>query len=94
MHVADTGVGISEDHLDRIFDPFWQVEQKATRRVGGTGLGLTVTRRLARLLGGDVTVESAPSEGTVFTATVPGVIPIAATLADTAAESPRSVARA
>lgn len=94
VRVADTGVGIAEDHIDRIFEPFWQVEQKATRRVGGTGLGLTVTRRLARLLGGDVTVESAPNEGTVFTATVPGVIPIAATLAETAAESPRSAVRA
>lgn len=75
VRVADTGVGISADHKDRIFEPFWQVEQKATRRVGGTGLGLTVTRRLARLLGGDVTVESAAGEGAVFTARMPGIMP-------------------
>jgi signal transduction histidine kinase len=78
--VADTGVGISPDHADKIFEPFWQVEQKATRRVGGTGLGLTVTRRLARLLGGDVTVESAPGEGAVFTMRLPGVLPAAANM--------------
>lgn len=71
--VHDTGIGIAADHLDQVFDPFWQVEQKATRRAGGTGLGLTVTRRLARLLGGDVSVESTVGEGTTFTITIPGL---------------------
>ena len=61
--ISDTGIGIEPDHLDRIFDPFWQVEQKATRRAGGTGLGLSVSRRLARLLGGDVLVTSEPGRG-------------------------------
>jgi signal transduction histidine kinase len=75
VRVADTGVGIAADHAERIFEPFWQVEQKATRRVGGTGLGLTVTRRLARLLGGDVKVESVAGEGAVFTLRLPGVLP-------------------
>ncbi|HEY4954726.1 MAG TPA: ATP-binding protein, partial [Gemmatimonadaceae bacterium] len=69
--VEDTGIGISSDHIERIFEPFWQVEQKATRRAGGTGLGLTVTRRLALLLGGDVTVKSNPGEGTTFTICLP-----------------------
>ncbi|CAN5655031.1 hypothetical protein BH23GEM1_BH23GEM1_01630 [soil metagenome] len=71
--VHDTGIGIASEHLDKVFDPFWQVEQKATRRAGGTGLGLTVTRRLARLLGGDVSVESSMGEGTTFTITIPGL---------------------
>ncbi|MGI9140614.1 MAG: sensor histidine kinase [Gemmatimonadaceae bacterium] len=71
--VHDTGIGISAEHLDKVFDPFWQVEQKATRRAGGTGLGLTVTRRLARLLGGDVAVESSVGEGTTFRITIPGL---------------------
>lgn len=71
--VHDTGIGIAAEHLDMVFDPFWQVEQKATRRAGGTGLGLTVTRRLARLLGGDVKVESNVGEGTTFTITIPGL---------------------
>ena len=71
ISVEDTGIGISSDHFERIFEPFWQVEQKATRRAGGTGLGLTVTRRLALLLGGDVTVKSTPGEGATFTICLP-----------------------
>ena len=71
ISVEDTGIGISPEHFERIFEPFWQVEQKATRRAGGTGLGLTVTRRLALLLGGDVTVKSEPGVGTTFTICLP-----------------------
>jgi signal transduction histidine kinase len=69
--VEDTGFGIRSDHFERFFEHFWQVVQKATRRAGGTGLGLTVTRRLAMLLGGDVTVKSTPGEGTTFTICLP-----------------------
>jgi signal transduction histidine kinase len=69
--VEDMGIGISSDHFERIFEPFWQVEQTATRRAGGTGLGLTVTRRLALLLGGDVTVKSTTGEGATFTICLP-----------------------
>jgi len=71
ISVQDTGIGISPEHFDRIFEPFWQVEQKATRRAGGTGLGLTVTKRLALLLGGDVSVTSTPGEGATFTICLP-----------------------
>jgi PAS domain S-box-containing protein len=70
--VRDTGIGIAEEHLERIFDSFWQVEQGTTRTFGGTGLGLTITRRLARLLGGDVEVASKPGNGSVFTVWLPG----------------------
>jgi signal transduction histidine kinase len=73
--VSDTGIGILPEHINRIFDPFWQVEQKATRRATGTGLGLTVTRRLANLLGGDVAVTSTQGEGTTFTVTLPKKVP-------------------
>ncbi len=69
--VRDTGLGIADEHRDQIFDAFWQVEQPSTRRVGGTGLGLSVTRRLARLLGGDVIVESKVGQGSAFTVTLP-----------------------
>ena len=69
--VRDTGIGIADEHSDQIFDAFWQVEQPSTRRVGGTGLGLSVTRRLARLLGGDVVVESKVGEGSAFVVTLP-----------------------
>jgi two-component system, sensor histidine kinase len=67
FEVQDTGIGISEEHLPRVFDAFWQVDQAPTRRVGGTGLGLHVTRRLVRLLGGDVSARSVVSEGSCFT---------------------------
>jgi len=69
--VTDTGIGIQPENLNRIFDPFWQVEQKATRRATGTGLGLTVCRRLANLMGGDVAVTSELGQGTTFTVTLP-----------------------
>ena len=75
LTVADTGIGIAPENVNKIFDPFWQVEQKATRRATGTGLGLTVTRRLANLLGGDVVVTSAPGEGTTFSVTLPTKAP-------------------
>ncbi len=69
--VSDTGIGIQPENFHRIFEPFWQVEQKVTRRATGTGLGLTVSRRLANLMGGDVAVTSTPGEGAAFTVTLP-----------------------
>ena len=71
--VHDTGVGIAAEHQQRVFDSFWQVDQSATRKEGGTGIGLSVSRKLARLLGGDITVTSTVQEGTTFTLTLPRV---------------------
>ena len=71
VSIIDPGIGISPENVARIFDPFWQVEQRSTRRVGGTGLGLSVSRSLARLLGGDVSVESSVDRGSTFTVTLP-----------------------
>jgi signal transduction histidine kinase len=68
---SDTGIGIPQEHLEHIFDPFWQVEQPSTRRFGGTGLGLGVARKLTRLLEGRLEVESEEGKGSVFTLTLP-----------------------
>jgi signal transduction histidine kinase len=84
LEVRDTGIGIAPQHLERIFDPFWQVEQSSTRRAGGSGLGLAVTRRLARLLGGDVEVESADGKGSVFRVRVPRMAPLSGAEAEIA----------
>jgi signal transduction histidine kinase len=69
--VRDTGIGIAPADHDRVFDTFWQVEQKSTRKVGGTGLGLSVSRRLARLMDGELTVSSGLGTGSTFTLRLP-----------------------
>ena len=71
LRVIDTGVGIPEDQLMSIFDPFVQVEHGHTRSADGTGLGLTISRRLARLMGGDLTAESEEGKGSTFTLWLP-----------------------
>ncbi len=69
--VHDTGVGISQEHLETIFLPFTQEDGSISRKFGGTGLGLTISRRLAELLGGELTVESSPDSGSCFTVMLP-----------------------
>jgi PAS domain S-box-containing protein len=78
FEVADTGPGIAREHLERVFDAFWQVDQRMTRRSGGTGLGLSVARQLGRLLGGNVSVRSTIGEGSVFTVDLPLSAPVTA----------------
>jgi signal transduction histidine kinase/HAMP domain-containing protein len=71
IHIEDTGIGIENEHLERIFDEFRQADGSTSRRYGGTGLGLAIARKYARMLGGDVTVSSTPSVGSVFTLRLP-----------------------
>jgi signal transduction histidine kinase len=80
VRIADTGVGIAAENIENVFEPFWQAEQTATRKTGGTGLGLSVTRKLARLLGGDVTVASRQSAGTTFLLRLPMKAPAGETV--------------
>lgn len=71
FRVSDNGIGIPEEKLHSIFDPFVQAETGPTRSMEGSGLGLTIGRRLARLMGGDLTVRSTPGEGSTFSFYVP-----------------------
>jgi two-component system, chemotaxis family, CheB/CheR fusion protein len=71
FEISDTGVGIAAEHQARIFERFWQVDGGATRVGGGLGIGLAAAREYARLLGGDVTVESAPGQGSTFRVWLP-----------------------
>jgi PAS domain S-box-containing protein len=69
--IADNGIGISRNALDRIFQPFVQAESTTTRRFGGTGLGLVISKRLVGLMQGDIAVTSEPGQGSTFTVTLP-----------------------
>jgi two-component system, sensor histidine kinase and response regulator len=71
FEVQDTGIGMSDDQLSRLFRPFMQSDSSTTRKFGGTGLGLAISKKLATLLGGDLTVSSKLGEGTVFLLTIP-----------------------
>ncbi len=68
--IVDTGIGMSKEQIKRIFRPFTQADESMTHRFGGTGLGLAVSKRLAALLGGDITVESDIDRGTTFHVTI------------------------
>ena len=69
MRVKDTGLGMSDEIQSQLFTPFMQADDSSTRGFGGTGLGLTISRRLARAMGGDITVESVQGEGSIFSFT-------------------------
>ena len=72
LSVSDTGIGLTAEQLSKLFEEFSQADATTAQRFGGTGLGLAITRKLARLMGGDVTVASEPGKGSVFTVRLPG----------------------
>jgi two-component system sensor histidine kinase EvgS len=71
--VTDTGIGIADDQQDRIFDAFEQQEGQSSRKYGGTGLGLAISRKLARMMGGELSVDSAQGQGSTFVLVLPEV---------------------
>jgi len=70
FEVTDSGIGLSAEQIARLFTPFTQADSSTTRRFGGTGLGLTICKRLAEMLGGDITVNSEEGRGSTFTVTI------------------------
>jgi GAF domain-containing protein/CheY-like chemotaxis protein/anti-sigma regulatory factor (Ser/Thr protein kinase) len=83
--VSDTGIGMTPEQLERLFEAFSQADAATTRKYGGTGLGLALSRRLCRMMGGDVTVESEAGRGSTFTIRLPAVV------AETAEPAPTTV---
>jgi signal transduction histidine kinase len=71
IQVKDTGIGISQENWDHIFEPFRQVDETANRNYGGVGLGLSIVRQLANAMGGSITLESKMGQGSVFTVSLP-----------------------
>ena len=71
MSVSDTGIGMTSEQQAKLFEEFSQADASTAQRFGGTGLGLAITRKLARMMGGDVTVASEPGKGSVFTVRLP-----------------------
>jgi GAF domain-containing protein len=75
LAVADTGIGMTPEQQAKLFEEFSQADATTAQRFGGTGLGLAITRKLARMMAGDVTVTSEPGKGSVFTVRLPGGAP-------------------
>lgn len=81
FRVSDSGIGMTPEQMGKLFQPFSQADTSTTRRFGGTGLGLTITRHFCQMLGGEITVESEPGKGATFTMVLPAEI-------DNSSESP------
>ena len=72
--VSDTGIGMTEEQLGRLFEAFSQAEASTQSQYGGTGLGLAISRHFCRMMGGDLTVESAYGQGSTFTVRLPAIV--------------------
>jgi signal transduction histidine kinase/CheY-like chemotaxis protein len=91
LEIVDTGIGLTLEQTSRLFEPFSQADGSMARRFGGTGLGLAISRRYARLLGGDISIESVPERGSVFRVTIPVSLPPAPKTGICAGSAPPAV---
>jgi signal transduction histidine kinase len=71
IQVSDTGIGLTPEQIEKLFQPFVQGDNSTTRQYGGTGLGLAISRRFCQMMGGDITVASEPGHGATFTVHLP-----------------------
>src|SRR5262249_45947222 len=71
FRVSDTGIGMTQEQMAKLFQPFTQADASTTRQFGGTGLGLTITRRFCEMMGGEIVVDSEAGRGSVFTVQLP-----------------------
>ena len=71
FQISDSGIGMTTEQVDKVFKPFTQADEKTTRKFGGTGLGLTITKMFSEMMGGGITLSSVINEGTTFTVTIP-----------------------
>ena len=86
LSVSDTGVGMNAEQQGRLFQAFVQADASTSRKYGGTGLGLSISQRFCQMLGGEITVASAPEQGAIFTVRLPMLAPEGA--AEPAAQAP------
>src|SRR6185295_12396393 len=88
FRVMDTGIGMSPEQLAKLFKAFAQADESTTRRYGGTGLGLVISRQLCQMMGGEVTVESEPGRGSNFTMLLPSNLDAAELSAELGTQAP------
>jgi signal transduction histidine kinase len=74
--ISDTGIGMTPDQMGKLFQEFSQASSTTASKYGGTGLGLAISRRFCQMMGGDVTVESAPGRGSTFTIRLPRIVEV------------------
>ena len=91
FHVSDTGIGLSPEQLGRLFQAFTQADASTSRKYGGTGLGLVISRRFCQMMGGDVTVTSEPGKGSTFTVRLPRRVGESRDMVAPAPPTPREV---